>query len=422
MLYDLRTDQLQELLTVISELIAIHTNKPPVASSLWDCQKDMTHRVCISDFEKEAMTTEPVSFRSAKKSPNEVSAEFQYLLDKPHNLTSSQNGRKNCTPVEMDTRRKYNRKPKVEPGNPASNARARLRNDLNPTRDPPRPGVRDQRPGTKDSPRPIFLPTYHRVDRNTPVRLLDGSGSKKPSVDELSNQTVSQTQPEYFTFDWEGTPSTSRSPVTPPQEEGTLCLILGTFITEGVNGAKMSCDSTRVINLSKSGYRIGDIADCIRRFGEENPCVWRTVRKIIFSFGTNDIRCFNSFKYDVSKKFRRPIVKVIDQAKHSFPLAQLVFQSVLPIKIQCDYQIKSVHEFNLLLLNLCGENGCIFLDCFSDFLDPYRMDINFDMYWDGLHLNEYGLKHLCRILRYAIYQNIFNPYMKSSICPYYYID
>ena len=36
-------------------------------------------------------------------------------------------------------------------------------------------------------------------------------------------------------------------------------------------------------------------------------------------------------------------------------------------------------------------------------------DYNADLYWDNFHLNDMGIKILCRALKYIIYHNIFNP-------------
>ncbi len=67
-------------------------------------------------------------------------------------------------------------------------------------------------------------------------------------------------------------------------------VIFGTSITERVNGDIMSRGSTRVINLSESGNKIGDIIDSVRNFSIENPGISANVKKIIFCIGINDIR------------------------------------------------------------------------------------------------------------------------------------
>jgi alkylated DNA repair dioxygenase AlkB len=201
-----------------------------------------------------------------------------------------------------------------------------------------------------------------------------------------------------------------------------VCLIFGTSITEGVDDQRMSKGSTRVINMSASGNKIDDITQSVRDFTHDNPGVSGSVFKIVFSFGTNDIKFFNSFKYDVKSKFRKPIVQLVDSTKMLYPNAQIIFQSVLPFRLVYKYQPLSVHEFNHLLLEICGEKGCLFMDCFADYLDELGEDINLDLFRDRWHLNDRGLAKLCKSLKFIIYENIFNPYLSKSLSDYYYLE
>ena len=201
-----------------------------------------------------------------------------------------------------------------------------------------------------------------------------------------------------------------------------VCLIFGTSITEGVDEQKMSKGSTRVINMSASGNKIADITQSVQDFTHDNPGVSGSVFKIVFSFGTNDIKFFNSFKYDVKSKFRKPIVQLVEITKMFYPYAQIIFQSVLPFRLVYRYQPLSVHEFNHLLLEICREKGCLFMDCFADYLDDFGEDINLDLFRDRWHLNDKGLTTLCKSLKFIIYENIFNPYLSNSSSDYYYLE
>ena len=191
-------------------------------------------------------------------------------------------------------------------------------------------------------------------------------------------------------------------------------------MTANGDGGKMSKGSRRVINISDSGNKIADISNSVRDFCLENPTVTGNVDKVIIAVGTNDIRFYNSFQYDLVKDFRGPLTRLILQTKLMFPNAQIMFKCVLPFRIIYKYNVKSVHGFNYLLLDLCTKHGCIFLDCFSQFLDDNSVDYNRNLYRDKLHLNNIGLSVLCRTLKFAIYNNIFNPYMRINNSDYYY--
>ena len=63
------------------------------------------------------------------------------------------------------------------------------------------------------------------------------------------------------------------------------------------------------------------------------------------------------------------------------------------------------------------------MDCFADFLDENGVDYNGYLYVDRLHLNKNGLKLLCRALKFVVFNNVFNPYMRiSNMIDYYYLD
>jgi alkylated DNA repair dioxygenase AlkB/lysophospholipase L1-like esterase len=205
-----------------------------------------------------------------------------------------------------------------------------------------------------------------------------------------------------------------------PTRDEKYCVIFGTSITERIDGEQMSRGSRRVINRSINGAKIGDVKEEIRDFCIENPGVTSKVDKVILCLGTNDIKHFNSFQFDLFKRFRSPLTQLIRQAKFMFPNAQIIFKSVLPFQIRFKYNPKSVQEFNYLLLELCSNYGCIFFDCFAEFLDANGVDYNGYLYSNWLHLNDNGLKVLCRAIKFVIYQNVFNPYMSVTNCSRYY--
>ena len=182
----------------------------------------------------------------------------------------------------------------------------------------------------------------------------------------------------------------------------------------------MSRGNRTVINCSMSGARIKDIVKLADDFYHENRMSVHRVDKIIVNVGTNEIKWFNSRQYDIFKQFRSPLYNLVKDLKSKYPYAQITFQSVLPIRIFYNYTAKSVHEFNQLLIEVCEKYGCIFLDSFGPFLNEFHTDINNNLYRDKWHLNDNGLKILCRDLKFAIYHNLFNPLPRVSRNPHYY--
>lgn len=211
-----------------------------------------------------------------------------------------------------------------------------------------------------------------------------------------------------------------------------LCLLLGTSITEGVIGEKMSRGSRTVINLSSSGFFIQDVERAAFEFCAESPSSIPQVDKIIINVGTNEIKNFNSFVKNVHDYFWSPLCNLAGRLKQWFPRAQLIFQSILPIRRWYKYNALSVISFNRLLVRLCRAHGCIFFDTFNLFLDVDEHDINWDLYtfsWrgrrfnQGIHLSQMGLSVLCRALKHAVYHNIYNPHPHSlPFDRYYYVD
>ena len=274
------------------------------------------------------------------------------------------------------------------------------------------------------------------VDTTTPLApftpVKPSNGLLPPSTSDFtreispitSSTKTSYTEPGFSPFVPKKSVSFSTSDtISSNQSKGKsdekICLILGTSISVNVDGVKMSRGSRTVVNCSMSGANIRDVSKLAGDFYHENRGSVYKVDKIIINVGTNEIKWFNSCRNDVYKRFRSPLTYLIRDIKSMYPQAQIIFQSVLPIRIFYTYTAKSVHEFNHLLIELCQTYGCIFLDSFGLFLDSYQRDINSELYRDKWHLNDAGIKILCRELKYAIYRNIFNPLPRLCHKPYY---
>ena len=240
--------------------------------------------------------------------------------------------------------------------------------------------------------------------------LLFEEGEKISSgYSPFPNRRDSEAQTSYSNKSGQSTGGTSQR----------LCVLLGTSITTRVDSKLLSRKGTVVVNRSESGATIQDIYESVNDFYYENINHAHKVSKVILSLGTNEVKTFNSFKYSISK-FYEPLVNLVKQIKLLFPLAQVIFQSLLPIRVVYKFTSKSVHEFNELLIKVCIRYNCIFMDCFRLFLDDSGYDINTDLYWDKYHLNDRkGIKLLCRAFKEIIYGDIFYPFAMCNIPSYY---
>lgn len=196
-----------------------------------------------------------------------------------------------------------------------------------------------------------------------------------------------------------------------------ICVIFGTSITLGVDEKMMSKGNRTVVNVSVSGADI----DCVRKlandFQHDNIRSIHKIDKIIVNVGTNDVKWYNCFARNMKRDFKQKLVNLIKELKQLFPFAQIHFQTILPIRIVYKYTAASIHQFNYLLLEVCTQYQCFFFDCFSRFLDKNGNFPNSTFYRDNWHLNNIGLKVLCRALKYLIYSNLFNPLPRISCYP-----
>ena len=204
--------------------------------------------------------------------------------------------------------------------------------------------------------------------------------------------------------------STTTHPSTEANKK--LCLILGSSITLDISGQLLSRGNRRVINCSETGANLRDVCRMAKDFHFENPNSILNVDQIILNVGTNDIKYFNGRDRNVFKHFKPLVIDLVKSLKFMFPRALMVFQSVLPIKIIYNYTAQSVDLFNQLLLSVCENFGCIFYDCFNDFIKGW--DYDSDVYRDKFHLNDKGIILLARHFKCIIYGNIFNPYPRLT--------
>ena len=193
-----------------------------------------------------------------------------------------------------------------------------------------------------------------------------------------------------------------------------ICVLFGTSITERVDPTLMSKGNRTVVNMSSSGANIDNIRQLASDFHYENPKSIHKIDKIIISVGTNDVKWFNCYAKDMKRELKPKLVKLVQELKQLYPSAHISFHTVLPIKIVYKYTAASIHQFNNLLLEVCTQNGCTFFDCFARFLDRQGVFYNSSLFRDNWHLNDIGLKVLCRALKFMVYGNLFNPLPRYS--------
>ena len=181
-----------------------------------------------------------------------------------------------------------------------------------------------------------------------------------------------------------------------------VCLLFGSSITKNVDGHRMSRGARVTFNLSESGARISDICRIANSFFADNQALVNRVDKIVINIGTNDVKWLNGRRFSVSRKFRAPLCNLVRDLRSMFSMATIVFVPMLPIRAFYNYTAGTVNDFNRLLFNICREFGCIFYDCFRDFLAPDLRDYNSNLFRDKWHLNDFGLRLFCRALKFFI--------------------
>jgi len=203
----------------------------------------------------------------------------------------------------------------------------------------------------------------------------------------------------------------SDPPTKPPNTHHTkrnTTVLIGTSITSKhrIKNHQIVTRGKKFINLSESGAKIRDIRDTLHLFFNnqvDNSKEAVNVEKIIFSFGTNDIKYSRRGVWHL----RKYVSDVLRDAKNMFPESIIIVQCCLPILELYWYTVPNVIKFNQMLSQICSELNCIYMDCFRDFItcDGRR---NNNLFYDWLHLNDVGLGILCYWLKFIVSQSSFN--------------
>ena len=133
-----------------------------------------------------------------------------------------------------------------------------------------------------------------------------------------------------------------------------------------------------------------------------------------------DVKWLNGRNIFVHRKLRSPLVDMLKKLKYMFPHALIICTTMLPIRALYNYTASTVNDFNRVLFEVCNDLGCIFYDCFHDFLAPDYSDYNSYLFRDKWHLNDLGLRILCRSVKFCVYGNVFSSRPRTMGCPSFY--
>ena len=242
---------------------------------------------------------------------------------------------------------------------------------------------------------PSAEPTVRAEPGNQPV--ADSQSQRQPIAGDVQTVGVK--------------PSTSVPPLIPnpqrfkPKVRRTTVLF-GTSITKYIRSKHIGLRGRKCANVSQSGAKIKDVIENVRDFYENDIAAKNDdIEKVIFSLGTNDIKHSRNGVLHL----RKYLLELTDLTKALFPHAIVLFQSCLPIECSAyPFVAYNVVNFNAMLKDLCLLTNCVYVDCFRDFLTRDCLDLNRDLYFDWLHLNQKGLSVLSTWIKFLVNENSFD--------------
>ena len=192
----------------------------------------------------------------------------------------------------------------------------------------------------------------------------------------------------------------SKNAAPAPKPEPPTTLVIGTSIADDLNAKLLEGrhGKAKVVKLCKRGGHINQISDLVDKYYKSGDCNVLSIKKIIVSVGTNDIRrCRNG----VGHLFY-PIVNLVQKLKNFFPAAKIFMQSLIPVRFDWSNPenpniVRNVFDFNKLLLKAASQEDCWYFSMFDRFLDntPERIPIA-ALFRDEVHLSKTGLSLLAR--------------------------
>ena len=188
-------------------------------------------------------------------------------------------------------------------------------------------------------------------------------------------------------------------------------VLFGTSMSVNLKSDQLRDRSNNFVNLSKSGAKIQDITNIVDNFYFSHSLAG-DVQKIIFNFGTNDIKLERHGVF----KFQEPVFNLFSKTRNLFPNADIYIIPTLPMKNLYRYTVNNILNFNSILGNAAKHFGCVYVDCFRYFLTHDLCDINKFLYcWDGIHFNMNGLDILGNWVYHIIHYTTYNTDYISSL-------
>ena len=243
------------------------------------------------------------------------------------------------------------------------------------------------------------------------IPISDGDEASSPKPNEVSNE-VKEIVERFTGETLDALPAIKDSPVknflapkdfaNPPKKKKTTVLF-GTSVTKWVMGKKLATNGRKFINISQSGAKIKHISENVEDFYRTNKAA-TDVEKVILSFGTNDIK----YSRRGVAHLKRYVIDLVTKTKVMFPGAIVLIQCCLPIRNLYWYTVPNVMEFNKILIDICREYNCVYIDCFREFLTGNGSDQNQDLFSDWLHLNGRGLSILSSWFKVITNQSSYN--------------
>ena len=191
-----------------------------------------------------------------------------------------------------------------------------------------------------------------------------------------------------------------------------ICLVDGDSYAARLDAQKLGKDKCEVINIAKGGSRISDVQGQLQNFFNDYGSEV-SVKKLIISVGTNDIR---NCKQGVDH-LKGPLRKLCDVINDLSPITKVFFQSLIPLPLNHhndNITIDNVNNMNINIFNCCRFRKYYYINVMKSFLEPPMYGRprlrNIYLFTPGdIHPNRRGMGILAKSYIFAIHSLYFDP-------------